>query len=73
MYLEKVGQCNIIDRGFKWKSIEARIKKNIKNGKLGNKWYKIVAFAIFRLELFPFETRVISLKAANAFCRVRAS
>jgi len=68
--LEKVGQCKITDKGFKWKSIEARIKKNIKKGKLGNKWYKIVVFAISRLVLFPFETRVTSLKAANVFCIV---
>jgi hypothetical protein len=43
------------------------MKKNVEEGKLGNEWYKLVAFAIFGLVLFPFEIGVISLEAANAF------
>jgi hypothetical protein len=54
--------------GFKWKIIKAKIiKKNMEEGKLGNEWYKVVAFAIFRLMLFPSETRVTGLEAPNVF------
>jgi hypothetical protein len=39
----------------------------MEEGKLGNEWYKVVAFAIFRLMLFPSETRVTGLEAPNVF------
>jgi hypothetical protein len=37
------------------KAIEARMKKNDEEGKLGNERYKLVAFAICGLVLFPSE------------------
>jgi hypothetical protein len=43
------------------KAIEARMKKNDEEGKLGNERYKLVAFAIFGLVLFPSENEDISL------------
>jgi hypothetical protein len=43
------------------------MKKNVKEGKLGDEWYKLVAFAIFGLVMFLFGIGVISLEAANAF------
>jgi len=43
------------------------MKKNVEEGKLGDKQYRLVAFAIFGLVLFPSKIRVISLEAANAF------
>jgi len=65
--LGKISQCRLTNGGFKWKAIEARMKKNAEEGKLGNERYKLVAFAIFSLVPFPSEIGVISLKAANAF------
>ena len=67
MCLRKVSQFKITDMRFKWKIIKAKIKKNMEEGKLGNEWYKVVAFAIFRLMLFPSETRVTGLEAPNVF------
>jgi hypothetical protein len=43
------------------------MKKNVKEGKLEDEWYKLVAFAIFGLVMFPFGIGVISLEAVNAF------
>jgi hypothetical protein len=37
----------VADGRFRWKAIEARMKKNDEEGKLGNERYKLVAFAIF--------------------------
>jgi hypothetical protein len=65
--LGKISQCRIADGGFKRKVIEARMKKNVEEGKLGGEQYRLVAFAIFELVLFPFEIGVISLEAANVF------
>jgi len=65
--LGKISQCRVADRGFKWKVIEAIMKKNAEEGKLGDERYRLVAFAIFRLVLFPSEIGVISLEAANVF------
>jgi hypothetical protein len=53
--------------GFKWNVIEARMKKNVEEGKLGDERYRLVAFAIFGLVLFPSKIGVISLEAANVF------
>lgn len=52
---------------FKWKVIEARMKMNAKKGKLGDERYRLVAFVIFGLVLFPSKIRVLSLEATNAF------
>ena len=65
--LGKISQCRVAEGGFKWKVIEARMKKNAKEGKLGDERYRLLAFAIFGLVLFPSEIRVISLEAANVF------
>ena len=65
--LRKINQCKVADGGFKWKIIEARMKENVEEGKLGDKQYKLVAFAIFGLVLFPYEIGVISLEDMNAF------
>jgi hypothetical protein len=43
------------------------MKKNVEEGKLGDEQYRLVAFAIFCLVLFPSKIRVTSLEAANAF------
>jgi hypothetical protein len=43
------------------------MKKNAEEGKLGDERYRLVAFAIFGLVLFPSEIGVISLEAANVF------
>jgi hypothetical protein len=43
------------------------MKKNIEEGELGDERYRLVAFAIFGLVLFPSEIGVISLEAANVF------
>jgi hypothetical protein len=59
--LEKINQYKVTNGGFKRKTIEAIIKKNVENGKLGDEWYKLVAFAISRLNLFPSENGVINL------------
>ena len=59
--LGKVSQCRVADGGFRMKAIEARMKKNDEEGKLGNERYKLVAFAIFGLVLFPCENEDISL------------
>ena len=67
--LRKISQCKVANSGFKWKIIEARMKKNAKEGKLGDKWYKLVAFAIFGLVLFLSEIGVNNLKVANAFMK----
>jgi hypothetical protein len=67
--LGKISQCKVANSGFKWKIIEARMKKNAKEGKLGDKWYKLVAFAIFGLVLFLYEIGVNNLKVANAFMK----
>jgi hypothetical protein len=53
--------------GFKWNVIKARMKKNVEEGKLGDERYRLVAFAIFGLVLFPSKIGVISLEAANVF------
>jgi hypothetical protein len=34
--LGKVSQCRVADGGFRMKAIEARMKKNDEEGKLGN-------------------------------------
>jgi len=34
--LRKVSQCRVADGGFRMKAIEARMKKNVEEGKLGN-------------------------------------
>ena len=65
--LGRNSQCRVADGGFKWKAIEARMKKNAKKGKLGDERYRLMAFATFGLVLFPYEIRVLSLEAANAF------
>jgi hypothetical protein len=65
--LEKISQCRVADGGFKRKVIEARMKKNAEEGKLGDERYKLMAFAIFGLVLFPSEIGVISLEATNVF------
>jgi len=65
--LGKISQCRVANGGFKWKVIEARMKKNTKEGMLGDERYRIVAFAIFGIVLFPSEIGVISLEAANVF------
>ena len=65
--LGKISQCRVADRGFKWKVIEAIMKKNAEEGKLGDERYRLVAFAIFGLVLFPSEIGVISLEGANVF------
>ena len=65
--LGKISQCRVADGGFKRKVIKVRMKKNAKEGKLGDERYRLVAFAIFGLVLFLFEIKVISLEAANAF------
>ena len=62
--LGRISQCRVADGGFKWKVIEARMKKNAKKGKLGDERYGLVVFAIFGLVLFLSEIRV-SLEAAN--------
>ena len=49
LYLGMVNQCRIVDEEFIWKSIEAKMKKDMEEKKLGNERYKIVAFAIFGL------------------------
>jgi hypothetical protein len=59
--LEKINQYKVTNGGFKRKTIEAIIKKNVENGKLGDEWYKLVAFAISGLNLFPYENEVINL------------
>jgi hypothetical protein len=59
--LEKINQYKVINGGFKRKTIEAIIKKNVENGKLGDEWYKLVAFTISGLNLFPSENGVINL------------
>ena len=43
------------------------MKKNAKKGKLGDERYRLVAFAIFGLVLFPSEIGVISLEEASVF------
>jgi hypothetical protein len=43
------------------------MKKNVEEGKLGEERYRLVAFAIFGLVLFPSEIGVISLEAASVF------
>jgi hypothetical protein len=43
------------------------MKENVEEGKLGDKQYKLVAFAIFGLVLFPYEIGVINLEDMNAF------
>jgi hypothetical protein len=43
------------------------MKKNAEEGKLGDERYRLVAFAIFGLVLFPSEIGVISLEAASVF------
>jgi hypothetical protein len=63
----KTSQCRIANGGFKWKVIEARMKKNAEEGRLGDERYRLVAFAIFGLVLFPSEIGVISLEAASVF------
>jgi len=65
--LGKISQCKVTDEGFKWKIIDAKMKKNVEEGMLGDERYQLVAFAIFGLILFLSEIRVIVLKAANAF------
>jgi hypothetical protein len=65
--LGKISQCRVADGGFKWKFIKAGMKKNAEEGKLGDERYKLVAFTIFGLVLFPSKIRVISLEAANVF------
>jgi hypothetical protein len=65
--LGKISQCRVADGGFKWKVIEARMKKNAEEGKLGDERYRLVAFTIFGLVLFPSKIKVISLEAANVF------
>ncbi|KAL9334366.1 hypothetical protein Peur_074505 [Populus x canadensis] len=65
--LGKISQCRVADGGFKRKVIEARMKKNAEEGKLGDERYKLMAFAIFGLVLFPSEIGVISLEATNVF------
>jgi len=65
--LGKISQCRVADGGFKWKVIEARMKKNSEEVKLGDERYRLVAFAIFGLVLFPSEIGVISLEAASVF------
>jgi len=59
--LEKINQYKVTNGGFKRKTIEAIIKKNVENGKLGDEWYKLVAFTISGLNLFPSENGVINL------------
>ena len=68
--LGRISQCRVVDGGFKWKVIEARMKKNAKKGKLGDERYGLVVFAIFGLVLFPSKIRV-SLEAANAFMKYK--
>jgi hypothetical protein len=65
--LGRISQCRVANGGFKWKAIEARMKKNAKKGKLRDERYRLMAFATFGLVLFPYEIRVLSLEAANAF------
>jgi hypothetical protein len=45
------------------------MKKNVEEGKLGDERYKLVAFAILGLVLFPYEIGVISLEATNTFMK----
>jgi hypothetical protein len=35
------------------------MKKNVEKGKLGDEQYRLVAFAIFELVLFPFKFGVL--------------
>jgi hypothetical protein len=57
-----------IDGSFKWKLIEARLKTNKDEGKLGDKRYQVVVFAIFWLVSFLSEAaNSINVKATNAF------
>ena len=65
--LGKISQCRIANGGLKWKVIDARMKKNSEEGRLGDERYRLVAFAIFGLILFPSEIGVISLEAASIF------
>jgi hypothetical protein len=37
------------------------MKKNVEEGRLGDERYRLVAFAIFGLVLFPFEIGVINV------------
>jgi len=59
--LEKINQYRVTNGGFKRKTIEAIIKKNVEKGKFGDEWYKLVAFAISGLNLFPSKNGVINL------------
>jgi hypothetical protein len=43
------------------------MKKHSEEGKLGDERYRLMAFAIFGLVLFPSEIGVISLEAASVF------
>ena len=43
------------------------MKKNVEEGRLGDERYRLVAFAIFGLVLFPSEIGVISLEAVSVF------
>jgi hypothetical protein len=65
--LGKISQCRIADVGFKWKVIEARMKKNAEEGRLGDERYRLVAFTIFGLVLFPSKIGVINLEATSVF------
>ena len=56
--LGKISQCRVAEGGFKWKVIEARMKKNVKEGKLGDERYRLVAFTIFGLVLFPSPDKI---------------
>jgi hypothetical protein len=49
--LEKINQYRVADEGFKWKIIEAKMKKNVEEGKLRDERYMLVAFTIFGLVL----------------------
>jgi len=59
--LEKINQYRVTNGGFKLKTIEAIIKKNVEKGKLGDEWYKLVAFAISGLNLFLSKNGIINL------------
>ena len=47
LHIDKIGQYRTIDGTFKWKLIEARLKTNKDEGKLGDKRYQVVVFTIF--------------------------
>ena len=69
--LGKISQCRVAEGGFKWKVIEARMKKNAEEGKLGEERYRLVAFAIFWASIVPFRNRSHQFGSSKCLHRIR--